>query len=115
MLNEIADVWNDQDKNPRKAIEALEEARELQPHNPGLLHKLLALYQATENWSKMIDTLQAHRRQREGPGRKSKFIYTMAQLYRDKEDDQDSAVELFNEALDLNPSTSRPSSASTRS
>ena len=59
MLNEIADVWNDQDKNPLKAIEALEEARELQPLNPGLLHKLIALYQATENWSKMIDTLQA--------------------------------------------------------
>ena len=28
----------------------------------------------------------------------------MAQLYRDKVDDQDRAVELFNEALDLNPS-----------
>ena len=27
----------------------------------------------------------------------------MAQLYRDKVDDQDRAVELFNEALDLNP------------
>jgi tetratricopeptide (TPR) repeat protein len=27
--------------------------------NHGLLHKLLALYQATENWSKMIDTIQA--------------------------------------------------------
>ena len=59
MLNEIADVWSDQDKAPLSAIEALEEARELQPLNPGLLHKLIALYQATENWSKMIDTLQA--------------------------------------------------------
>ena len=60
MLNEIADIWSDQDKVPRKAIEALEEAREMQRQfNPGLLHKLIALYQATENWSKMIDTLQA--------------------------------------------------------
>ena len=33
MLNEIGDVWNDQDKSPHKAIEALEEARELQPAN----------------------------------------------------------------------------------
>ena len=43
---------------------------------------------------------------RHGEGRRSarrKFLYTMAQLYRDKEDDQDRAVELFNEALDLNP------------
>ena len=103
MLTEIADVWNDQDKNPRKAIEALEEARELQPSNPSLLHKLIALYQATENWSKMIDTLQAIADREKDPGRKSKFLYTMAQLYRDKEGDQDKAVELFSEALDLNP------------
>jgi tetratricopeptide (TPR) repeat protein len=103
MLNEIADVWNDYDKNPRKAIEALEEARELQAFNPGLLHKLIALYQATENWSKMIDTLQAIAENERDPGRKSKFLYTMAQLYRDKEGDQDKAVELFSEALDLNP------------
>ena len=103
MLNEIADVWNEQDKNPLKAIEALEEARELQPLNPGLLHKLIALYQATENWSKMIDTLQAIADNEKDAGRKSKFLYTMAQLYRDKEGDQDKAVELFSEALDLNP------------
>ncbi|HEY4012646.1 MAG TPA: tetratricopeptide repeat protein [Polyangiaceae bacterium] len=103
MLNEIADVWSDQDKNPRKAIEALEEAREIQPVNPGLLHKLIALYQATENWSKMIDTLQAIADGETDPGRKAKFLYTMAQLYRDKDGDQDKAVELFSEALDLNP------------
>src|SRR6202035_5093947 len=72
MLNEIADVWNDQDKNPGKAIEALEEARELQPLNPGLLHKLIALYQATENWTKMIDTLQTIAESEKDPGRKSK-------------------------------------------
>jgi tetratricopeptide (TPR) repeat protein len=102
MLNEIADVWHEQDKNPLRAIEALEEARELQPLNPGLLHKLIALYQATENWSKMIDTLQAIADNEQDPTRKSKFLYTMAQLYRDKEGDQDKAVELFGEALDLN-------------
>ena len=103
MLNEIADVWSDQDKSPLRAIEALEEARELQPQNPGLLHKLIALYQATENWAKMIDTLQAIADSEKDPVRKSKFLYAMAQLYRDKESDQDRAVELFGEALDLNP------------
>ncbi len=103
MLNEIADVWNDQDKNPLRAIEALEEARELQPVNTGLLHKLIGLYQATDNWTKMIETLQNIADGEKDAGRKSKFLYTMAQLYRDKEGDQDKAVELFGEALDLNP------------
>jgi tetratricopeptide (TPR) repeat protein len=103
MLNEIADVWSEQDKSVSRAIEALEEARELQPFNPGLLHKLIALYQSTENWSKMIDTLSAIADNEKDALRKSKFLYTMAQLYRDKEGDQDKAVELFGEALDLNP------------
>jgi tetratricopeptide (TPR) repeat protein len=103
MLNEIADVWSDSDKNAPRAIEALEEARELQPLNPGLLHKLIALYQSTDNWSKMIDTLQTIADSEKDAVRKSKFLYTMAQLYRDKEGDQDKAVELFGEALDLNP------------
>jgi tetratricopeptide (TPR) repeat protein len=103
VLVEIGDIWNDNDRNPSKSVEALEEALDLQPENHVLLHKLLALYQATENWGKMIDTIQAIANMEKDPVRKSKFLYTMAQLYRDKEGDQDRAVELFNEALDLNP------------
>ena len=103
ILGEIGDIWNDQDKNPNKAIEALEEALDLQPENHVLLHKLLALYQAVENWAKMVDTIQAIANMEKDPVRKSKFLYTMAQIYRDKEDNPDRAVELFNEALDLNP------------
>ena len=103
ILGEIGDVWQDFDKNPGKAVEALEEALEIFPTNLSLLHKLLALYQATENWSKMIDTISAISDNEKDPVRKSKFLYTMAQLYRDKENNQDRAVELFNEALDLNP------------
>jgi len=103
ILNEIGDLWNDSDKNPAKSIEALEEALELQPLNIPLLHKMLALYQTTENWAKMIDTIQTIAETEKDPIRKSKFLYTMAQLYRDKENNQDRAVELFNDALDLNP------------
>ena len=103
VLNEIGEIWRDLDKNQAKSIEAFEEARDIQPTSHPLLHQLLALYQGTENWPKMIDTIQAISDLEKDPIRKSKFIYTMAQLYRDKENDQDRAVELFNAALDLNP------------
>ena len=102
ILVEIGDIWQDQDKNPQKSVEALEEARDLEPNNHPLLHKLLALYQQLENWPKMIDTISAIAEMEKDPVRKSKFIYTMAQLYRDKADDPERAVELFNDALDLN-------------
>lgn len=103
VLLEIGDIWNDQDKNPGRAIEALEEAKDLQPENRPLLHKMLAMYEATQNWNRMIDTIQVIADMEKDPVRKSKFIFTIAQLYRDKENDQERAVELFNEALDLNP------------
>ncbi len=90
-------------QEPWPRIEALEEAKDLQPENRPLLHKMLAMYEATQNWPRMIDTIQAVAEMEKDPIRKSKFIFTIAQLYRDKENDQERAVELFNEALDLNP------------
>ena len=103
MLNDIGDIWTDKDNSPQKGIEALEEALELEPQNHVLLHKLLQLYQKTGAWAQMVETLQRIADMEVQPDRKSRYLYTMAQLYRDKLDDQMRAVELFNESLDLNP------------
>ncbi|HEY2406375.1 MAG TPA: tetratricopeptide repeat protein [Polyangiaceae bacterium] len=104
LLNEIGDIWSEKEKNPQKAIEALEEARDLKPQDHVLLHKLLQLYQAAADWQKMVDTLAAIAEPEDKPEIKSRYIFTQAQIYRDKIQDLDRAVELFNEALDLNPS-----------
>ena len=63
------------------------------------------LYQATQNWTQMIDTIQAHRRHGEGAAiaRRSSSSRWRSSTATSM-DDQDRAVELFNEALDLNPS-----------
>ncbi len=102
LLNEIGDIWADKEKNAPKAIETLEEALDLKPDNHVLLHKLLGLYQAVKNYEKMIDTIQAVSDLETSPERKARYLYTMAQLHRDQQD-LGRAVELFNEALDLNP------------
>jgi len=103
MLVELGDIWSDKANNPQKAIEALEEALELEPQSHVLLHKLLALYQKAQQWERMVDCLERISQLEHNPERKSKYVFTMAQLYRDKIEDQARAVELFNEALDLNP------------
>jgi golgin subfamily B member 1 len=103
LLVEIGDIWAEREKNNTKAIETYEEALELEPKNHVLLHKLLGLYQATSNWPKMIESLQSIADLETNPERKAKVVYTMAQVYRDKEQDLDKAVEYFNETLDLNP------------
>lgn len=103
MLNEIGDIWVEKENNLPKGIEALEEALDLEPQNHVLLHKLLQLYQKTGQWEQMVDCLQRIADIEPQPDRRSRYIFTMAQIYRDKLDDQTRAVELFNEALDLNP------------
>ena len=104
ILNEIGDIWSDREKNPQKAIDALEEARDLKPQDHVLLHKLLQLYQSAADWQKMVDTLQSIAEHEEKREIKARYIFTQAQIYRDKIEDLDRAVELFNESLDLNPS-----------
>lgn len=103
LLNEIGDLWAEKEKNPQKALEALEEAQELKPQDHVLLHKLLQLYGEASEWQKMIDTLHSIAAIEEKPEIKSRYFYTMAQIYRDKLNDLDRSVELFNESLDLNP------------
>ncbi len=103
VLLEIGDLWAEKEKNPHKAIEAYEEALDLKPQNHVLLHKILQAYQAAEEWQKMVDTLDAIRSLEERADRQARYLFTQAQIYRDKLDDSDRAVELFNEALDKNP------------
>ena len=103
LLVDIGDTWSEKEKNWPKAIEALEEALELKPEDHVLLHKLLQLYQQAGDWQKMVDTLQVIADMEERTEFKSRYIFTQAQLYRDKLEDPDRAVELFNESLDLNP------------
>ncbi|MCC6214783.1 MAG: tetratricopeptide repeat protein [Polyangiaceae bacterium] len=103
ILVELGEIWSKKEKAPAKAIEALEEARELKPQDHVLLHRLLELYQESKDWQRVVDTIQAIADLEQRPEIKSRYFFTMAQLYRDKIEDFDRAVELFNEALDLNP------------
>jgi tetratricopeptide (TPR) repeat protein len=102
LLIEIGDVWAEKAKEPKKAIEAYEEARIINANSHVLLHKLLQLFQEVGDWQNMVDTIQSIADLEQVPDKKARYFYTMAQLYRDKLEDQDRAIELFNDALDLN-------------
>ncbi|MEN9581916.1 MAG: hypothetical protein RJA70_4925, partial [Pseudomonadota bacterium] len=104
LLLEIGDVWAKMDDQVYKAIDAYEEAFEIRPQDHILLHRLLQSYQKAEEWPKMVDTIQSIAELEADSERKARYFYTMAQLYRDKIEDPERAVELFNECLDLNPS-----------
>lgn len=103
MLMDIGDIWSTQVKEPLKALEAYEEARDLKPQDHVLLHKMLQNYQSAEEWQKMVDILDSIMALEERPKVKAKLLNTQAQIYRDKLEDLDKSVELFNEALDCDP------------
>ncbi len=101
LLLDIGQVWSEKASDPLKAIDALEEAQTIKPHDHVLLHRLLQLYQKTSEWPKMIETILTISELESDPEKKARYYFTVAQLYRDKIEDADRAVEYFNEALDL--------------
>ena len=84
--------------------------------NHVLLHKLLALYQATENWAKMIDTLQAIAEMREGPEPQERSSSTRwRSSIATRRAIRTARSSSSTRRSTSTRSTSRPSSASTRS
>lgn len=103
LLIDLGEVWADKAKSTEEAVSAFEEALDLEPESHAVLHRLLQLYQQSSDWEKLVDTLRRIADLESNPERKSKYVYAAAQIYRDKIEDLESAVEHFNEALDLNP------------
>jgi golgin subfamily B member 1 len=70
---------------------------------PGSVLDELREQQKAQQWDRMVVTLRQIADDETDPTKKSRYVYTMGQLYRDKLDDPMRAVELFEEALDLDP------------
>ncbi len=51
-LVRVAEMWSESLDNPRQAISALGEARKLEPENPLMIDRLIALYLRTGDWKK---------------------------------------------------------------
>ena len=103
LLTDLADIWSGKVGDSQQALYALEQASELKPDDHQLQHKMLQLYQKTDQWDRMVDVLQRIAEADPKPERRARYLFTMAQVYRDKLNDPYHAAELFDEALDLNP------------
>ncbi len=86
------------------AVATYEEARRLRPEDHRLLHALVAEYQKLEDWPEVAAVLRATADGDSDPVRKSKAVFAIGQIARDKLDDPLRALALFEEALDLDPS-----------
>ncbi|MBI4701491.1 MAG: tetratricopeptide repeat protein [Deltaproteobacteria bacterium] len=103
LLSDLATAYSDRVGDAVKSLQAYECALDLRPDDHLLQHKMLQLYQQTQQWDRVVDILQRIAEADPKPDRRSRYLFTMAQVYRDKLDDPYHAAELFDEALDLNP------------
>lgn len=108
MLLEIGALWQEKARNPHKAIQSYTEALDLKPEDHALMHKLLALYQETKQWSKVIEMVQRISEIEKDPVKKSRYAYTIASIYNAEIKNPDEAVYWYNVALDLNPKELKP-------
>lgn len=103
LLHTMGEQWSEKMKNPAKAVESFKEALELDPNNHRILHKVLKLYQDTNQWPETIETIERIAALDERAVAKSKYYYTIGAILRDKMQDTEAALNKFNEALDHDP------------
>ncbi len=103
ILVQIGDIWQEKIKNSQKAIQSYNDALEMQEENRQLLHKLLNLYTATEQWLQAVEIIEKIAELEQSEQRVAKYHYSMALVFRDKIKDPQNAIEHFNRALDKDP------------
>jgi tetratricopeptide (TPR) repeat protein len=103
LLVTIADVYREKLRDPERAVAAYLEALERRPDDRVVRQHLLNLYTATRRWPEAVATLQRIADLEADPALRAKYLYAAALLERDKSRDLPAALELCNQALDVNP------------
>ncbi|HEX9297663.1 MAG TPA: hypothetical protein VF881_17595 [Polyangiaceae bacterium] len=104
ILMETGEGFATKANRPDLAVEVYEQARAIRPNDRPLLHKLLAEYQTLEDWPKVCGVLRAIADSDQEPTRKAKVLMTIGQIAHAKLEDRATAVALYDEALEVDPS-----------
>lgn len=104
ILLEIARIATEELGDHYEAIEAYKQAIAIKPDDRPTLHKLLPHYQATDQWSAMVDLIWRIIETESDPHRSARLYKSMGIVYREKLDQIDQAILCFNSALDADPS-----------
>lgn len=99
LLTSIAELYSEKLDNPQKGISAVVEALDLLPDDRTLLQRLLGLYTTTENWTKVVETIERFVALSTGLT-KGQYFQAAGEISRDKLKAHDDAIKFFNKALD---------------
>jgi len=102
-LLEVAEQFQTKAQSDDLAAEVYEEARAVRPKDLPTLHKLLALYQKQQKWASLFDALRGIAEADADPVRRTNTLFTMAQIAKEELADRGTALTLYNQALDADP------------
>ena len=100
-LSEIGDIYAQKTQDPGMAVQAYLEALDIQPKSVIVTRKLLDLYTKTRQWLEAVDMLQRLIELEDEPTKQARFSYTIGVIFRDEVKDMESAIEHFDQALDM--------------
>lgn len=92
---------------PEDAIHAFQQVLQIQPNRRQTLHKILELYTGHKRWPGAVATLAQLAALEPAPAVRAKYHYASAVIHRDELGAPDTALELFNRALDEDPEMTR--------
>ena len=100
LLSDIGNIYRENLSNPQKAIAAYLEGLDVEPNNTALLQKVLDLFTATEQWKKVVDTIERFTALEKDPVRRGRYFQAAGTVCRDKLKAHDQAIEYYEKALD---------------
>lgn len=105
LLVRVGDILHEKLDDHDKAAKSYNAALEIQPEHRTLLHKLIAVYQSTEQWSRVVEAILRIADLLDDKRMLAKYYLTAARVNADKLGRTDEAVTYFDLALDHDPET----------
>ena len=93
-------------QDPRAALETFLQASTLRPDDPDVLHELVEIHTLNGHWSRVVQALEGLVRVSFGED-KARYLVATANILNYELESPLEAVELYNQALDENPSDQR--------
>ncbi|PIE17900.1 MAG: hypothetical protein CSA65_07020 [Proteobacteria bacterium] len=97
---QLGEIFKTKLGSPERAIQNYEYAADLKPESHAVLHKLLDLFSATEQWRRALEFIERLAEMERNERLKARYHYSAAVINRDKIKDLDNALVFFNSSLD---------------
>lgn len=98
----MGDICAERLANSNAALDCYLQALKITPNDRALLHKLIPVYESTEQWNLLVDTLYKIASLEKEPEKLARYYYSIGIILRDKMGDPDGALKCFTKALDHN-------------